>query len=189
MRIPRFVGASLVVALAVLAAAAPASAKTRTVLHYGDSLAVGTGIYLPSFLRQWSVSQSYDVSRHASAITGLRAYGASLPRVLVISLGANDDPSAVSSFASYVRDAVRIAGPRRCVIWATVLRPPYNGVSYEGYNRVLRSARGRYRNLRVFDWVALAQANPGWFGGDGVHPTATGYRARAQALAQMVMAC
>jgi lysophospholipase L1-like esterase len=190
MRLPRALALVLAAAVAALAGTTAAPAASRSVLLYGDSLAVGTGIYLPGFLRGWSVSQSSDVSRHTSSVSdGLRAYGSTLPRVLVISLGANDDPGAVSWFARYVRDTVRVAGPTRCVIWANVLRPPYNGVSYDGYNRVLRAADARYRTLRVFDWVAMAHAHPSWFGGDGVHPTAIGYRARAQALARMVRAC
>ena len=51
-----------------------------------------------------------------------------------------------------------------------VVRPPYNGVSYNGYNRVLRRASDEVPNFRVFDWQALARTHPGWFGSDGVHP-------------------
>ena len=75
------------------------------------------------------------------------------------------------------------------MIWSTIVRPPYNGVSYEGYNRVLRRASARYANFRVFDWKALAHGHPRWFGSDGVHPTADGYRARAAALARLIKSC
>ena len=158
-------------------------------LSYGDSLAVGTDLYLDTFLPGWSVRSSTAISRHAAETPGaLRSLGSSLPRVLVVSVGTNDDPGAVSEFRGIVAQAVALAGPSRCIVWSTIVRPPYNGISYEGYNRVLRAAAGRYANLRVLDWAAMARAHPGWFGRDGVHPTATGYRARAAATAKLVRA-
>lgn len=190
----RLVSATLLVcALAsalVTAVAAPAAQTSRSVLQFGDSLAVGTGLFLPAALPGWSLATSAVVSRHADdGPRGLRAYGSRLPRVLVISLGTNDDPGAASRFARSVRNVLRVAGPNRCVIWSTILRPAYAGVSYDGYNRALRRiARGR-ATLRVFDWQALARSNPQWFGADGVHPNADGYRKRAAELARLVRTC
>lgn len=184
--------AALLAVVAALLAALPAAGaqKSRTLLHYGDSLAVGTGLFLPADLRGWSIEQSTGVSRHADeAPAGLRAFGSALPRVIVVSLGTNDDPSAVSRFAATVRSVVRLAGPGRCVVWSTIVRPPYNGISYDGYNAALRRADRTYRNLSVFDWQGMARAHPEWFGSDGVHPTMAGYRARAAALARLVRAC
>jgi lysophospholipase L1-like esterase len=183
---------ALVAAVCVLGATYPASgartAATRSVLHYGDSLAVGTGLFLPHYLRGWTIRQTASVSLHADA--GSRTLASSaLPHVVVISLGTNDDPGAVTAFALDVRAVIRAAGPARCVIWSTVVRPPYNGVSYDGYNDVLRRAARTYDNFHVFDWQALARANPRWFGSDGVHPSMTGYRARAAALARLIKAC
>lgn len=173
---------------ASVASAAPASG--RTVLLYGDSLAVGTGRFLHGFLSGWSVQESVGVSRHTSeAPSDLRSYGEALPHVVVISLGANDSPSATSWFARQVRGVVRLAGPARCVIWSTVSRPPYEGVSYSGINETLRRLDRRYRNLHVFDWAQLAEEHPGWFGKDGVHPSMAGYRARAAAIAKLARNC
>lgn len=186
---PALLACALASALAT-AATASAATTSRSVLQFGDSLAVGTGIYLPTALRGWSLSTSAAISRHADdGPPGLRAYGTALPRVLVISLGTNDDPSAVSRFAHSVRDVLRIAGPSRCVIWSTILRPPYAGVSYDGYNRVLRRIARSHATLHVFDWEALARSHPRWFGADGVHPDATGYRRRALDLARLVRGC
>ena len=177
---------SVVVALPTRAAVG----APRTVLHYGDSLTVGTGAYLHSFLPGWSITQSASISRHANEGPGaVRSLSSSLPRVLVISLGANDDPGAVAAFAADVRRITTTAGHGRCVIWSTVARPPYNGVSYEGYNRVLRRTAAASANFRVFDWQALAKTHPQWFGSDGVHPSTEGYRARAAALARLVKSC
>jgi lysophospholipase L1-like esterase len=179
------------VACALAAAvASPAAQTSRTVLQFGDSLAVGTGVFLPAALRGWSIDTSAAISRHADdGPPGLRSLGAALPHVLVISLGTNDDPGAFSRFARAVRDVVRIAGPRRCVIWSTIVRPPFAGVSYDGYNRALRRIAASHETLHVFDWQALARSNPQWFGLDGVHPNADGYRERAAELARLVRSC
>jgi lysophospholipase L1-like esterase len=109
--------------------------------------------------------------------------------VIVVSAGTNDDPGRVSGFARIVRQTLAVAGPTRCVVWSTIVRPPYRGVSYSGYNRVLEGIARNRANLRVFDWVSMARAHPAWFGADGVHPTATGYRARAAAIARLVRGC
>jgi lysophospholipase L1-like esterase len=174
--------------LAALVLTPPAAgAGNRTVLHYGDSLAVGTGLYLDRFLPGWTVRSSTDISRHASdAPSALRTLGSSLPRVVVVSVGTNDDPGAVTSFRRIVRSTVAVAGPSRCVVWATIVRPPYRGVSYEEYNDALRAAARRLPNLLVLDWAVMARAHRSWFGVDGVHPTMSGYRARAAATAQLI---
>ena len=189
----RLIVPALTTAALLLVGALPARAASgapRTVLHYGDSLTVGTGVYLSSFLPGWSITQSASISRHTDeGPRAVRVLSSTLPRVLVISLGANDDPGAVAAFAADVGRITTTAGNGRCVIWSTVVRPPYNGVSYEGYNRVLLRAAAKYANFRVFDWQALAKTHPRWFGSDGVHPTAEGYRARAAALARLVRSC
>lgn len=187
---PTVMALAAAAALVVLLPAQAGPGALRTVLHYGDSLTVGTGIYLPSFLPGWSINESASISRHADeGPAAVRSLSSSLPRVLVISLGANDDPGAVEAFAADVRRIATTAGRGRCVIWSTVVRPPYNGVSYEGYNRVLRRAPMRYANFHVFDWQALARKHPRWFGSDAVHPSLDGYRARAAALAKLVKSC
>jgi lysophospholipase L1-like esterase len=174
-----------------LGAASPSpAAGSRSVLSYGDSLSVGTDLYLGRYLHGWNVRSLAAVSTHADAVpAALRSFGRSLPRVVVVSAGTNDDPGRVSGFARLVRESLAIAGPRRCVVWSAIVRPPYAGVSYSGYNRALATIAQHHANLRVFDWVTMAGAHPSWFGSDGVHPTATGYRARAAAIARLVRSC
>jgi hypothetical protein len=174
------------------AGATPDKTASRTLYVDGDSLAVGTGWYLSTFLPGWTLRGTAVVSRHAyqgAYAVEERARERLLERVVVVDLGTNDDPSAVSRFRSYVMEVVRAAGPSRCVIWSTINRPPYNGVSYGGYNDVLTALDARYRNLHVFDWAGLARAHPEWFGPDGVHPTTTGYKARAAGLSRIIKQC
>jgi len=188
--VPRLARALVVLGALVCASAfslPAAGSGNRTVLHYGDSLAVGTDLYLDRYLADWTLRSSTDVSRHAAdAPSALAALGPSLPRVVVLSVGTNDDPGAVSDFRRIVRQTVAVAGPSRCVVWATIVRPPYRGVPYSGYNQVLRTAAAQHANLVVLDWAAMARTHPGWFGADGVHPSMSGYRARAAATARLV---
>jgi lysophospholipase L1-like esterase len=188
--VPRFsrpAACAAALASALLVVLPASGGGSRTLFHYGDSLAVGTDLYLDGYLRGWSVRSSTDVSRHAADVPGaLRSFGPALPRVVVISVGTNDDPGAVAAFRRIVRDTLTLAGPSRCVVWTTIVRPPYRGVSYSGYNRTLRTAARNHGNLLILDWEAMARSHPAWFGPDGVHPTMTGYRARAAATAAVV---
>ncbi len=174
------------------ALALPGRSASRTLYVDGDSLAVGTGWYLSTYLPGWTLRGTVAVSRHAAQgawSIDERAREGLLERVVVVDLGTNDDPGAVSRFAGYVREVVRAAGPSRCVIWSTINRPPYGGISYSGYNGTLKSLDVRYRNLHVFDWAGLAASHPEWFGPDGVHPNTPGYRARAAGLARVIKSC
>jgi len=191
--VPRFVRPTLllgVLACALVAASPGPAASNRNVLSYGDSLSVGTDLFIARYLRGWTVRSDASLSLHAGSVpAALRSYGGALPRVIVVSAGTNDDPGRVSGFARTVRETLAVAGPRRCVVWSTIVRPPYNGVSYSGFNRALEQIARSRGTLRVFDWVSMARAHPSWFGSDGVHPTATGYRARAAAIARLVRGC
>ncbi len=181
---------SLLVLVALLAAPAGAEALSRRLLVNGDSLAVGTKPYLPKELRRWTLTQSTAVSRHAfEGADVLRSYGRSLPRVIHVSLGTNDDPNTVDAFRAAVREVMEVAGPRRCVVWANIVRPPVAGASYAGYNLALaRESRPR-DNLRVVNWAGMVRRNPQWLGSDGVHVSAQGYQARAHAIARSVRRC
>ena len=181
---------ALFVLAALAAAPAGADALSRRLLVNGDSLAVGTQPYLPRELARWQVTQSTSISRHAfEGPDVMRAYGRSLPRVIHVSLGTNDDPRSPGAFRSAIREVMAVAGPRRCVVWANIVRPPVAGASYAGYNRALaRESRPR-ENLRVVNWARLVRQNPHWLAGDGVHVSAEGYQARARAVARSVRRC
>ena len=84
---------------------------------------------------------------------------------------------------------MRVAGRGRCVVWANIVRPPYRGVSYRGYNRVLAEESSLRENLRVLNWVRMVRRHPEWLARDGVHVSAAGYGARAKAVAQAVGRC
>jgi hypothetical protein len=172
------------------AAAAPAAPATRTVLQVGDSLAYGTSLYLRQYLKGWRVEDDVDVSMQSYAVPGrVAAYGAALPHVLIVSAGTNGHPAATAQFKADVRRVLALAGPRRCVIWANIVRPPYLGVSYARLNRALAELDRVRPNLVVFDWARMVARHPGALSSDGVHVAVPFYRERARALAGLAKRC
>jgi lysophospholipase L1-like esterase len=178
------------VTAALALAPATASAGEPSLLVNGDSLAEGTRPYIPRELPDWHVRQSTKVSRHAAdGDDVMRDYARSLPRVIHVSLGTNDDPGQTGAFRAAIGDVMDVAGSRRCVVWANIVRPPYRGVSYRGYNRVLDQEAERRDNLLLLNWVRMVRRHPDWLADDGVHVSAAGYRARAKAVARAVRRC
>jgi GDSL-like Lipase/Acylhydrolase family len=174
------------------AAAAPPKRKPvgKRLFVVGDSLAVGTRPYLPRSLHGWRIRSSVSISKHApEGASELARRGHALPPVVVASLGTNDDPHATGSFEASVRKSLRATGKRGCIVWPNIVRPAVAGATYAGYNNVLDRIAKRNDHLRVVDWAAMAAHNRGWFGSDGVHPNATGYAARARAIAKQARRC
>jgi lysophospholipase L1-like esterase len=181
---------SFVVLTVLLCAPASAEALSRKLLVNGDSLAVGTKPYIPPALAGWKVTQSTAVSRHAhQGADVMRRYGRKLPRVIHVSLGTNDDPSQVEGFSASIEEIMEVAGVRRCVVWTNIVRPPFQGTSYDPYNRALAREDRERDNLRVVNWARMVKRNRGWLADDGVHVSAEGYRARARAVARQVKLC
>jgi hypothetical protein len=181
---------SSVALVLLLAAPASAAAASRRLLVNGDSLAVGTKRYIPRELDGWKVKQSTAVSRHAyEGPEVMRSYGTSLPRVIHVSLGTNDDPNQVAGFRAAIGEVMDVAGGQRCVVWTNIVRPPVAGKGYAGYNRALARESGGRDNLRIVNWARMVRRHPEWLADDGVHVSAEGYRARAKAVARHVRRC
>jgi lysophospholipase L1-like esterase len=175
-------------ALATRSSTAAAGSTPKRVLDLGDSLSVGTAPYLRARLGGYRIDGHHDVGLHAYDAAAVVAAGrATLPQILVVSAGTNDDPRIVSTFIRAVSKVVAAAGSARCVVWPTIVRPPAVGASYEGLNRALARAAARYANLVLVDWVGMVRRNPAWLSSDGVHVSVSGYKARAAAIAKAVV--
>jgi lysophospholipase L1-like esterase len=185
--------AAAALAAVVLITATASSARvpgSRTLLVVGDSLTVGTAPYMHRHLRRWHIHQRVAISTQVTEGPGiLRSYGRHLPRVVFVNLGTNGDPRATGVFLHSLRRIMKIAGPRRCVVWASIVRPPVAGASYARLNSVLREQARKRRNLILFRWARLARRHPSWFGPDRVHVTATGYKVRARAMGKRIRKC
>jgi lysophospholipase L1-like esterase len=158
-------------------------------LVVGDSLAVATEGPLAGLLPGWRIKTSASQGRHTGDGVADIVSRSDLPEVIFVSLGTNDNPSETDGFAADVGRVLDSAGPSRCVVWANIVRPPYAGVSYAGYNRVLTSLSFSNPNLIVVDWAGIAGSQPGLIGSDGTHATAQGYAVRAQAIASAIASC
>jgi lysophospholipase L1-like esterase len=157
------------------------------VLDVGDSLSVGTAPYLRKRLRGYRIEAIRDVGLHAyDAATIVAAGWSSLPSVLVVSAGTNDDPRIVSTFIRSVARVVALAGEDRCVVWPTIVRPRAVGATYDALNAALERASARHPNLVLIDWVGMVRRHRSWLAADGVHVSVSGYRARAAAIASAV---
>jgi hypothetical protein len=172
---------------------APSTGRsTGTLALIGDSLAVGVRSLLPGLLPGWSVSVDGRVSRPLAegmsilSGTSIRSDGST---VLALSLFTNDDPTHTSQLRAAVKQTLDRVGPNGCVVWATIARPPVNGVSYDAANSLLgRLARSDSR-LRIVPWAEQTAARPSLLGADGVHPTPAGYQLRARLYAQAAQSC
>lgn len=164
---------------------------TRVVL-IGDSLAVGVQPVLPSLLPSWDVVVDGRVGRPLAEgmkilrDTELPADGST---VLAVSLFTNDDPTHTAELRAAVRTTLERVGPRGCAVWATIARPPLNGVTYDAANTLLRRIAATDSRLRLVHWAETAAAQPSLLGPDGVHPTPSGYDLRARLYARAAESC
>ena len=157
-------------------------------LVIGDSLAVGMADTLRASLPGWSVSIDAKISRPLATGMQILAGQGDAPAIVALSLFTNDDPGATAALERAVRATA--ARPGGCAVWATIVRPPYNGVSYDAANRVLeRLASDPQLNLRLVDWAGLVAESPSFVAGDGVHATPAGYRARGELYASAIRSC
>ena len=161
--------------------------STGAVTLVGDSLNVGTEPYLAEALDGWRIDAHDRVGRATpEGVEELRALRRSLAPVVVVSLGTNDAEGSESDFRELVDEALAIAGPDRCVVWATVVR---DGAERTGFDRVLQDASDAHPNVRLVDWASLVDDDPSLLADDRVHGTPDGYALRAEETARAVRAC
>jgi lysophospholipase L1-like esterase len=184
----------LVVAIAAAAAvvvrraddASNATTKGKVTL-VGDSLNVGIEPYLADALPGWRVDAHDEVGRATrEGVDELRARGSSLAPVVVVSLGTNDAAGSEDQFRALVDDAIRVVGPRRCLVWATIVR---DGEERTGFDNVLREASEAHPNVHLVEWASLVSDDRSLLVGDGVHGTPDGYARRAEETARAIRAC
>jgi hypothetical protein len=161
----------------------------RRLLVLGDSLAWDNRRHLARALPRWRIENEVWFARKAVEAPAVLRTRRPLPRLIHVSLGSADDPERVGAFRQAVARTMRIAGPRRCVVWANVWRPVPDGPGFELINAVLADEAAARPNLLVVDWHSLVAANQHWLVPDRVHVYADGNRARAAAVAAAVRAC
>jgi hypothetical protein len=106
---------------------------------------------------------------------------------VIFDLGTNDDPAAPETLAADLAAARQLAGDR-CLVVATLNRPPLNGVPVNGLNRAVTSFASGDPNVQLVDWRAAVADDPGLLT-DGVHATGEGYALRASLFAEAIASC
>jgi hypothetical protein len=183
----RAAAAATALAGLVLGPAAPAGAAG--VLVIGDSLSVGTRPYLQRDLPGVPIRFDVEIGRPSPAGVGLLARELRPDdQVVVFDLGTNDAPSEAGILAADLAAARREAGAR-CLVVATLNRPPVGGVSVADLNRAVRAFAASDPNVLVVPWHAEVRARPEYLGADRIHATQAGYAARGRVFAQAVSTC
>jgi hypothetical protein len=174
--------------LAVAACLALPAGAGASVLYVGDSLGVGTSPYLRERLDGTALSVDAEIGRPSGVGADvLRAEIAPEHEAVIFDLGTNDDPADPGALAADLAEAREIAGDR-CLIVATLNRPPLNGVPVDGLNRAVTSFASRAPNVELVDWHAAVADDPGMLI-DGVHADAEGYALRASLFADALGSC
>ena len=175
-------------AVAACSFASPAAAFQggEGVLVVGDSLEVGSGPYLRGVLPGVRV----DAEKGRPSSEGVRVLAARLEpsdSVVVFPLGTNDSPSDPAGLAADLAAVRQLAGDR-CIVVATLSRPPVGGVSVAGLNGVVERFAAQ-SGAQVADWRTVVRSIPSLLVSDGVHATGEGYAVRAGLLAEAVQGC
>jgi hypothetical protein len=191
MRLSLVIVLVVAIAVAVYAVARPdddgGSPAAGAATLVGDSLNVGIEPYLGDELPGWRLDTHDRVGRATQeGIDELQSLGNGLAPVVVVSLGTNDADGSEPAFHKLVDQAVAIVGPRRCLVWATVVR---DGTARTGFNRVLEDARSDHANVRLVEWAALVDDDRELLAADLVHGTPEGYARRAEATARAIRDC
>lgn len=147
----------------------------------GDSLTVGAAPYLAALADALALRIRVDARVGRSTNEGLARLAhleSADDAVVVLALGTNDRDSA--RYSDAVDVARTAAGTARAIVWLTIVRP--NGRPLTNASLAVAAANAGTPPLRLVVWEAYVAAHPEWLASDGVHLTATGYRARALAI-------
>ena len=165
----------------------PLLAPAQDTLVLGDSLGLVVYPWLADLLPDRFVSYQAEVGRSTPATEKKLDAVGGVPPIVIISSGTNDPVANV--FEESARRILDSLGPRRCVIWADVVRPDRIGDSQTAMNAALDRATSGRGNVRILRWSELVVAHPEWMSGDGIHPNEAGSQGRAEAFAQAAQGC
>jgi hypothetical protein len=180
-----------------------AQAPCPRVAHIGDSLtaatlgplaeryqAAGVTVILDAYGGR-AVLQKLAADPRTGKQVALDLRAAGFDGCWVVALGTNDTAN-VAAGAWYSRartiDEMMTAidpGAGASVLWVSTFTTrssgPYANAHMDAYNQALREAQGRWPNLELLDWAAVAAGGTAPFT-DGIHHTADGYAVRNETI-------
>ena len=182
----------------------------QAVAHIGDSTSEGmvSATYLANPAQRLTAQyQDVGVKTVETDISGARSVVETLPGQTngyqaaqaltahgfkgcwVLALGTNDTADvAIGSPSTRMQRIQQMmsAAHGQPVMWVNVISllnsGDYSEANMQLWNQTLQQACSKYKNMRIFNWAAIAQ--PSWFINDGIHYTPAGYAARAEQIAQ-----
>jgi hypothetical protein len=182
-------GAGVVVLAVIALFAQPAGAAPAGVLVIGDSLEFHGGADLRRDLPGMQVRIDAEPGRQSGSGLGLLQQELRpTDRVVVFDLGVNDDSTNPGAYPANLETA-RVTAGARCLVIATLSRPPYLGLPVDGMNSEIRGFVAANPKVRLVEWRAAALANPKLISPDGTHPRPRGYQLRAGLIARAVKRC
>jgi lysophospholipase L1-like esterase len=176
-----------VVAVTLLAVLAPNA--SAAVLVVGDSLSVGTDGPLRAALPEAEIqSDSLNGRSSAEGVSVLSELLGPEHDTVVFDLGTNDGNAAVATTAGSLAAARQLTG-NRCLVVATLNRPPLAGIPIDAQNAMIRRFAATTPNVALVEWNDAAAGAPGVLQADGVHATSAGYAYRGALFADAIRSC
>jgi len=179
----------VVVVGSIASTCAFAGAASATVLVVGDSLGVGADPALRAALPEAQIQSDNRIGR--PSVEGVSVLGELLAPehdTVVFDLGTNDGNAAVAVTAGSLAAARQLTG-NRCLVVATLNRPPLAGIPVDGQNSMIRQFAASTPNVVLVEWNDAAAGTPGVLQSDGVHATAAGYAYRGALFADAIRSC
>jgi lysophospholipase L1-like esterase len=166
-----------------------APSASAAVLVVGDSLGVGTDGPLRAALPEAEIqSDSQNGRTSAEGVSTLSELLGSEHDTVVFDLGTNDGNASVASTAASLGAARQLTGDR-CLVVATLNRPPLAGIPIDSQNSMIRSFAASTPNVVLVEWNDAAAGTPGVLRPDGVHATSAGYAYRGALFADAIRSC
>jgi lysophospholipase L1-like esterase len=165
----------------------------RRVLILGDSLTRESRVQTARLLRSRGWTPTFRCWGSKRLDWGLQQVARArqldqLPGVVVIGLGTNDISwETTATTERRVRTLLDRLGPRREVLWIDldVDHSAFTRSRAGWFNRFIRSIAATRPNVSVIEWEKAARSRGAWRR-DGIHYGESGYRLRAQVVAEAV---
>lgn len=183
----------------------PSYTSCTSTAHIGDSLSAYT---LPGLRSEYEgrgvtrlvtsayggrgILQKVPADPETGRAAAVRIRGSGFSGCWVVALGTNDTAN-VAAGAWYTRgaaidrmmSAIDSTGRAR-VLWVNAYTTRSTGywsnANMQLWNQALAAAKGRWPNLRIFNWAATAATGAAPFS-DGIHHTSAGYAVRNRSIA------
>jgi lysophospholipase L1-like esterase len=157
--------------------------KGSKITLIGDS--IGEGVVQSGKIPPSRMAHNSTRGRPTSAgVSVLRTFAKNnnLTETVVLCLGSNDDPGAPNTFKDLVKQAAKIVGPSRHLIWVNLHGTNYAGDSLAPLNVVLDDVASDNPNMTVIHWNTIIENENLQMDSHGIHTNSAGYARLAREI-------